>query len=150
MIINGENDINSLNKYLEGIYMAIDTFEHYSKMAKEENTLSLLSDIQREYKSSACDIINRIIDLGGKSKEEASIFAKTAETLKSLKDKLMVKSDNELLTEAYKAIETGLKMGYKFLEENNLTSKSRELIERDLKKQNTLLDIFPSIIPLKK
>lgn len=150
MIIKAEDDINNLNKYLEGIYMAIDTFEHYTTMTKDPDTLSLLNDIKREFKSSACEIMNRIMDLGGKSREEVSLLGKTTGALKEIKDKLTVKSDNELLTEGYKSIETGLKMGYKFLEDNALTSKSREIIERDLKKQNTLLDIFPSMIPLKK
>lgn len=149
-MVEVDKDIKNLNKYLEGVYMAINTFDHYTSMAKEEKTLSLLKDIELQFKSSAVDIINRIIDLGGKSKDEASLIGKVSETFISIKDKIMVQNDDALLTEAYKSIETGLKMGNKFLNENELTTKSREIVVQDLKKQNALLDTFPSKIPLKK
>lgn len=150
VLVEVDKDIKNLNKYLEGIYMAIHTFEHYISMAKEEKNLSLLKDIELQFKSSAVDIINRIIDLGGKSKDEASLIGKVSETFINIKDKIMVQNDDQLLTEAYKSIETGLKMGNKFLNENELTTKSREIVVQDLKKQNALLDTFPSKIPLKK
>ena len=150
VLVEVDKDIKNLNKYLEGIYMAINTFEHYVSMAKEEKNLSLLKDIELQFKSSAVDIINRIIDLGGKSKDEASLIGKVSETFINIKDKIMVQNDDQLLTEAYKYIETGLKMGNKFLNENELTTKSREIVVQDLKKQNALLDTFPAKIPLKK
>lgn len=149
-MVTAENDIKSLNKYLEGIYMAIDSFEHYVSMAKSSENESLLNDIKIQYKSSASEVINKIMDLGGKSKDEASLLGKFSETFLNIKDKITIQNDEQLLSEAYKSIETGLKMGNKFLNENELTTSSRELIANDLKKQNALLDIFPSKIPLKK
>ena len=142
VLVEVDKDIKNLNKYLEGIYMAINTFEHYVSMAKEEKNLSLLKDIELQFKSSAVDIINRIIDLGGKSKDEASLIGKVSETFINIKDKIMVQNDDQLLTEAYKYIETGLKMGNKFLNENHIQGKTNSMIRLGLFYNNFLVSVM--------
>lgn len=142
--------VDSLNKYLQGVYMAIDTFNHYLSMAEEEDTKKVILNIYMYYKESAILVIDRICDLNGQNQDDTGFIGKVTEVFTNIKDKLTVKCDDNLLTEAYKSIETGLQMGHKFINENNLDPISRELVLKDLKNQDALLDTFPKRIPYKK
>lgn len=150
MAEENKNIVDALNKYLQGVYMAIDTFNHYLSLAEEDETKKVLMNIYMYYKESAILVIDRITDLNGENKEDTGFIGKATEVFTNIKDSFTIKGDDNLMTTAYNSVQTGIQMGNKFLDENTLDPISKRLILTDLKNQDELLNTFPTRIPYKK
>lgn len=136
-------DTEQLNKYLEGIYMGIETFKDFEKKCNNESSLkALVGETKNIYHNHAAVIGNRIRDLGGDPPKSLGIGGKITETFGEMKN-LFVTGEDEIREAAYKAAKTGVEMEEKFLRDNsNLDNETKTLIEGTIKEDKDQLTKF--------
>lgn len=134
---------DSLNEFLEGLYMGIESFKSFEKKSKPETSIhALIHETSSMYHNQAALISDRIHDLGGEPKKSLSLMGRVAETMSEVKD-IFVTNEDEIRNKAYTAAKKGIDMEEKFLKEHpDLDDESRTLIMGIIKESNMQLKKF--------
>ena len=124
MIDNNEN-IQSLNKLLQGEYMAVESFNNFISKLEDENVKQTFKEVQKQHRENIDKLASYIQDLGGRAEENLGMKG----IMGDIKINIDIGShaDNAKIIE--KAIEgetKGVNMAEKVLR-GNLDEKSRDI-----------------------
>lgn len=117
--------IKSLNKLLQGEYMAVESFNNFISKLEDENIKDVFQDIQKQHRDNIDKLAIYIQDIGGKPEENLGIKGKMAD----IKINMNLDSKSDIKEVVGKAIEgetLGVNMAEKVLR-GKLDDRSREL-----------------------
>lgn len=136
-------DEESLNEYLQGIYMGIESFKGFENKCKNEDSLkSLVSETKSMYHNHAAIISDRISDLGGDPPKSLSIGEKMAGKMSGIKD-IFINTEEEIRDKAIETMKMGIDLEEKFIQSHpNIDEKSKILMKRTVKEDKDQLKKF--------
>src|SRR5690625_3850715 len=76
--------VKELNTFLEGNYMAIQTYDKYINHVEDVRLKKILQEIQQDHKKHAMVIAERIQNLGGMPAKDAGLKGNMAQMMKNL------------------------------------------------------------------
>jgi bacterioferritin len=123
-----KKNINELNAYLKGEYMAIDSYEQFIEKVQDNKLKAQFQNIQQDHKRHAIKVAQRIQNLGGRPTGGVGFTGKVAEAVSSVK--YMGKDDSFLLHQAFNGENKGIQMAEEIVK-GDLDKHSAELV-RDL------------------
>lgn len=139
---NKDEMIKSLNKLLQGEYMAIESFNNFISRLKDENTKATFQDIQKQHRKNTEILANYIQDVGGRPDENLGIKGKMGDFMLNLE--LGSSIDYDVIKKAIDGETQGVNMAEKVLR-GNLDTKSRdvagEILQRDRKSIEKLKEL---------
>lgn len=143
MIDNNEN-IQSLNKLLQGEYMAVESFNNFISKLEDENVKQTFKEVQKQHRENIDKLASYIQDLGGRAEENLGMKG----IMGDIKINIDIGShaDNAKIIE--KAIEgetKGVNMAEKVLR-GNLDEKSRDIAGEILHKDRKSIEKLKSLL----
>lgn len=121
--------VNELNTFLEGNYMAIQTYDKYINHVEDARLKKILQEIQQDHKKHAMVIAERIQNLGGMPAKDAGLKGNMAQMMKNLQG--TTKDDPSIIKDALVGEERGIKMSQELLE-GDLDPESLRIVEEVL------------------
>lgn len=106
----------SIDNFIKGIYMGIDTFSYLSSKCEESSLKALLDETLTMYEGHKSTLKNKLSQLNVCSSDNSGIIGKITETAFEMKN-IFTDTPDEIKSEAKKSLETGIKMSKKFLSE---------------------------------
>lgn len=100
------NDIKELNMALKGEHMAIESFDHFIKDAKDESAKKSLMDMQQKHQFHAMQLSERIQQLGGDPVNTSGVLGVITEVKHKLTPKKYI--DNNIIKSAIQGEEIGI------------------------------------------
>ena len=134
-----EKVIKELNKFLEGNYMAIHTYDQYIHHTGDQKVKKLLQNIQQNHKQHAAMIVKRIQDLGGIPAHDVDVKGKMIELISKLKE--TTKDTNSILKDAAIGESRGIQTSKNLLD-GDLDSESLHLVKIILKRNQQHVDLL--------
>lgn len=116
----------SIDNFMKGIYMGIDTFSYLSSKCEESSLKALLDETLAMYESHKSALKNRLKDLNICSSDNSGVIGKMTKTVFEMKN-IFTDTPEKIKLEARKALETGINMSKKFLSEYD-TSDNETLL----------------------
>ena len=111
---NNTELINLLNDFLVGIDMGTDTFRSYEEKLESEDLKNEFKKILSTFASQKEIVVSQINKLGGEVDESLDIGQEIGSLFSKLKDALIT-DDEEVLKNAVKAMDMGVKQGNKVI-----------------------------------
>jgi bacterioferritin len=127
---NTMTNVKELNAFLKGEYMAVDSYEHFIRIASSKDVKNLLQDIQNDHKDHAIAVSDRINVLGGEPVTGVGISGKAAELFSNLKH-MNHNQDMDILKEALSGESKGIEMAEEIVK-GDLDFQSAALISNIL------------------
>ena len=132
---NNTETIKALNEFLQGEYMAIESFNNFISKIEDENVENCLKEVQDQHRENIKTLANYIQDIGGQPHENIGIKGKMAEVMLNMD--LGSKVDTaEVIEKAIEGETRGVNMAEKVLR-GKLDDKSRniagEILQNDRK-----------------
>lgn len=121
--------VKELNTFLEGNYMAIQTYDKYINHVEDARLKKILQEIQQDHKKHAMVIAERIQNLGGMPAKDAGLKGNMAQMMKNLQG--TTKDDPSIIKDALVGEERGIKMSQELLE-GDLDPESLRIVEEVL------------------
>lgn len=124
MIDNNEN-IQSLNKLLQGEYMAVESFNNFISKLEDETVKQTFKEVQKQHRENIDKLASYIQDIGGRAEENLGMKG----IMGDIKINMDLGSDADKAEIIEKAIEgetKGVNMAEKVLR-GNLDEKSRDI-----------------------
>ena len=136
-------DTESLNEYLQGIYMGIESFKGFENKCNVEDSLkALVSETNSMYHNHAAIISDRIMDLGGDPPKSLSMAGKMAEKMSEVKN-IFVNTEEEIRDKAIESMKMGIDLEEKFLQNHpDIDGESKTLIQGTIKEDKDQLQKF--------
>ena len=122
---NNKDIINEMNKFLKGIYMGIISLKDYYEKAHAMPIKKDIESIINSFKGHEEAIIRKIQQLGGEPTDSIGLTGLMGEVFQKIK-LIPADEDKEIVQQAVKAMEMGMKNANKFLKEH-------DYFENDLK-----------------
>ena len=110
--------INEMNKFLKGIYMGIISFKDYYEKAHAMPIKKDIESIINSFKGHEEAVIRNIQELGGDPTDSIGLTGLMGEVFQKIK-LIPADEDREVVQQAVKAIEMGIKNANKFLQEHD-------------------------------
>ncbi len=127
---NKDEKIKSLNKLLQGEYMAIESFNNFINRVEDEETKTTFQDIQKQHRKNAEILAGYIQNAGGRAKENLGLKGRIGDI--RLNMELGSSIDYEVVKKAIDGETKGINMAEKVLR-GNLDDASRNLAGEVLK-----------------
>ena len=127
---NKDEKIKSLNKLLQGEYMAIESFNNFINRIKDENTKTTFQDVQKQHRKNAETLANYIQNMGGRAEENLGLKGIFGDI--RLNMELGSSIDYDVVKKAIDGETKGVNMAEKVLR-GNLDDDSRNLAGEVLK-----------------
>lgn len=118
--------IKYLNKFLEGNYMAIHTYENYIKDIHDEKIKQLFQKIQQDHKNHAMKVAERIQNLGGVATHDVGIEGKMVEIVQNITGG--TKDLQTIIKDAISGEQRGIEKS-KEIVDGNLDEESLQLVK---------------------
>ena len=112
-----------MNKFLKGVHMGGTTFKDYLEKAQSYELKEALLEIIESFKRHEEAITKRINQMGGDAADSVEIMGMMGKFFKKVK-LIPVDFDKEVIENAVKAMEMGIKNGNKFIDENQNLEES--------------------------
>ena len=125
---NNTELINLLNDFLVGIDMGTDTFRSYEEKLESEDLKNEFKKILSTFASQKEIVVSQINKLGGEVDESLDIGQEIGSLFSKLKDALIT-DDEEVLKNAVKAMDMGVKQGNKVIGKIEESDANRTIIE---------------------
>ena len=125
---NNTELINLLNDFLVGIDMGTDTFRSYEEKLESEDLKNEFKKILSTFASQKEIVVSQINKLGGEVDESLDIGQEIGSLFSKLKDALIT-DDEEVLKNAVKAMDMGVKQGNKVIGKIEASDANRTIIE---------------------
>jgi hypothetical protein len=125
-----DEKIKSLNKLLQGEYMAIESFNNFINRIKEEDTKTTFQGVQRQHRKNAETLANYIQNSGGRAEENLGLKGIFGDIMLNME--LGSSIDYEVVKKAIEGEIKGVNMAEKVLR-GNLDDDSRNLAGEVLK-----------------
>lgn len=135
--------IKSLNKLLQGEYMAVQSFNNFISRIEDDKVKNSFKDIQSQHRENINKLVSYIQDIGGKPEENLGMMGIMGEV--KLNIDLGLKEDTlGIIDKAIEGETKGVNMAEKILR-GNLDDKSRvitgEILEKDRESIEKLKDL---------
>jgi rubrerythrin len=125
--------IKSLNRLLQGEYMAVESFNTFISKVEDENVKKAFQKVQRQHRQNIETLAGYIQDIGGQPHENLGLKGKMADMKVSMDFGLKAGAE-EIIKKAVEGETQGVNMAEKVLR-GNLDDKSRdiagEILHRD-------------------
>jgi len=143
-VIDNNENIQSLNKLLQGEYMAVESFNNFISKLEDENVKQTFKEVQKQHRENIDKLASYIQDLGGRAEENLGMKG----IMGDIKINIDIGShaDNAKIIE--KAIEgetKGVNMAEKVLR-GNLDEKSRDIAGEILHKDRKSIEKLKSLL----
>jgi len=125
--------IESLNRLLQGEYMAVESFNNFIYKLEDEKVKQSFQEVQKQHRENIGKLAGYIQDIGGQPNENLGIKGKMGE-IKLNMDLGSGTDANEIIKKAIEGETKGVNMAEKVLR-GNLDDRSRgiagEILEKD-------------------
>lgn len=121
---NKDEKIKSLNKLLQGEYMAIESFNNFINRIEDEETKTTFQMVQKQHRKNADTLASYIQNVGGRAKENLGLKGRIGDI--RLNMELGSSIDYEVVKKAIEGETKGINMAEKVLR-GNLDDASRNL-----------------------
>ncbi len=138
-----EKVIKELNKFLEGNYMAIHTYDQYIHHMSDPKIKKLLQNIQQNHKQHASIIAERIQNLGGIPANDIGIKGKMIYMISNIKGS--TKDTISILKDASVGESRGIQTSKELLE-GDLDPESQKLVQNILEKDLQHIELMNTYI----
>lgn len=146
MVDNADNKetIKSLNKLLQGEYMAVESFNIFISKVEDDNVKKTFQEIQKQHRENIDTLANYIQNIGGRPQENLGMKGMMADIKVNMEFGL--KTDTaEIITKAVEGETRGVNMAEKVLR-GNLDNKSRDIAGEILHKDRSSIDKLNSLM----
>lgn len=134
---NKQEAIKSLNKLLQGEYMAIESFNNFISRVKNENIKAAFQDIQKQHRDNTSVLAKYIQNMGGKPEENLGLKGIMGNI--KLNMELGSSMDYDIVKKAIEGETKGVNMAEKVLR-GNLDNESRNIAGDILKNDRELIN----------
>jgi bacterioferritin len=142
-VVDNKETIESLNKLLQGEYMAVEGFNTFIYRIEDEEIKKVFQEIQEQHRQNINKLANYIQNIGGRPHENLGMKGKMADI--NVNMDLGFKTDTaEIIKKAVEAETKGVNMAEKVLR-GNLDDKSRDLAGEILHKDRSSIDKLNSL-----
>ncbi|GIN19725.1 MAG TPA: DUF2383 domain-containing protein [Bacillus bacterium] len=138
-----EKVIKKLNKFLEGNYMAIHTYDQYIHHMSDPKIKKLLQNIQQSHKQHASIIAERIQNLGGIPANDLGMKGKMIHMISNIKGP--TKDAISILKDASVGESRGIQTSKELLE-GDLDPESQRLVQNILDKDQQHIELINTYI----
>jgi uncharacterized protein (TIGR02284 family) len=124
-VIDNNENIQSLNKLLQGEYMAVESFNNFISKLEDENVKQTFKEVQKQHRENIDKLASYIQDIGGRAEENLGMKG----IMGDIKINIDIGFDADKVEIIEKAIEgetKGVNMAEKVLR-GNLDEKSRDI-----------------------
>lgn len=138
-----KTSISELNAILKGEYMAIDSYGKYIDNISDANAKSELQKIQKEHKTQAIALAERVQNLGGSPTKNVGVLGKVAETISDITDMAKNKPSSYI-----KKALNGENQGIQLVDEmikGDLDGYSKDLVNSMLNQDKTHVNILTGL-----
>lgn len=118
--------VKYLNKFLEGNYMAIHTYENYIKHIDNEEIKHIFQKIQQDHKNHAMKVAERIQNLGGVATHDVGLQGKMVEIVQNITGG--TKQLHSIIKDAIAGERRGIEKSKEIVDEN-LDEESLQLVK---------------------
>lgn len=136
--------IESLNKLLQGEYMAVESFNNFISRLEDENAKKTLQETQKQHRENIDKLASYIQDIGGQPDENLGVKGKMGDI--KLNMNLGSSADSsEIIEKAIEGETQGVNMAEKVLR-GNLDEISRDIAGEILHKDRKSIDKLKSLL----
>lgn len=121
---NKEELVKSLNKLLQGEYMAIESFNNFINRLKDESIKTTFQDVQKQHRNNTGILANYIQNIGGRPEENLGLKGIMGNIMLNME--LGSSVDYEVIKKAIEGETKGVNMAEKVLR-GNLDNESRNV-----------------------
>lgn len=121
---NKEELVKSLNKLLQGEYMAIESFNNFINRLKDESIKTTFQDVQKQHRNNTGILANYIQNIGGRPEENLGLKGIMGNIMLNME--LGSSVDYEVIKKAIEWETKGVNMAEKVLR-GNLDNESRNV-----------------------
>lgn len=137
MVTNAET-INSLNRLLQGEYMAVESFNNFIAKLDDEEVKQQFQEIQQQHRDNINTLATYIQNIGGRPEENLGLKG-TMGQMKLSMDLGRKTGAAELIAKAIEGETQGVNMAEKILR-GNLDDKSRDIAGEILHKDRAAIE----------
>ncbi|WOD61811.1 PA2169 family four-helix-bundle protein [Niallia taxi] len=142
--MNTDQSIKTLNKFLQGQYMGIHSYEHFIQNLEDMSLKLSFTDILTDHTKNAHLISERITRLGGEPADSEGIIGKTESFIGNIFDP--DKGDEVIIKHAIKGENLyGIKMSEQLVRDK-LDDESMDLVHQILNNDREHVDFLKSLI----
>ncbi|MGG0737070.1 DUF2383 domain-containing protein [Niallia taxi] len=142
--MNTDQSIKTLNKFLQGQYMGIHSYEHFIQNLEDVSLKQSFTDILTDHTKNAQLISERISRLGGEPVDSEGIIGKTESIIGNVFDP--DKGDKVIIKHAIKGENLyGIKMSEQLVRDK-LDDESMDLVHQILNNDREHVDFLKSLI----
>ncbi|WP_285767079.1 DUF2383 domain-containing protein [Peribacillus sp. SI8-4] len=139
-----QQTIKTLNKFLEGIYMGVHSYEHFIKKLEHSSLQESFISIQKDQKDHAALISERIQHLGGTPVTSEGLIGKAEGAIGNLFERNH--TDEEIIKHAIKGENIyGIRMSEELVR-GKLDEESLGLVHKILDKDREHVDFLKSLL----
>jgi uncharacterized protein (TIGR02284 family) len=135
--------VKSLNRLLQGEYMAVESFNNFISRAKDENVKKAFQEVQKQHRQNIEILAGYIQDIGGQSRENLGMKGKMADVKVNMDLGLRADTD-EIIKKAVEGETQGVNMAEKVLR-GSLDDKSRDIAGEILHRDRRAIDELNSL-----
>lgn len=136
--------IKSLNSFLQGEYMAIESFNNFISRLEDETVKNTFQEIQEKHRENAKTLATYVQDAGGRPDENLGLKG-TMGDMKLNMDLGSSSDTNEIINKAIEGETRGVNMTEKVLR-GNLDDKSRDLAGEILQNDRKSIESLKSLL----
>jgi uncharacterized protein (TIGR02284 family) len=135
--------VKSLNRLLQGEYMAVESFNTFISRTKDENVKKIFQAVQKQHRKNIEKLAGYIQDIGCRPHENLGIKGKMADMKVNIDLGLRGDTD-EIIKKAVEGETQGVNMAEKVLR-GSLDDKSRDIAGEILHKDRRSIDELNSL-----
>ncbi|RVT58011.1 DUF2383 domain-containing protein [Niallia taxi] len=142
--VNTDQSVKTLNKFLQGQFMGIHSYEHFIQNLEDMSLKQSFTDILTDHTKNAQLISERISKLGGESVDSEGLIGKTESFIGNIIDP--DKGDEVIIKHAIKGENLyGIKMSEQLVRDK-LDDESMNLVHQVLNNDREHVDFLKSLI----
>ncbi len=139
-----EKTIEALNQFLQGEYMAVESFNNFISRLEDENAKQTFQEVQKQHRENIDKLASYIQDIGGKPDENLGMKGKMGEM--KLNMDLGSRTDaNEIIKKAIEGETKGVNMAEKVLR-GDLDERSRDIAGEILHKDRKSIEKIKKLL----
>lgn len=141
---HNQETIQSLNRLLQGEYMAVESFNNFISKLADENVKQTFQEVQKQHRENIGKLAGYIQEIGGRPEENLGMKG----FMGDMKINMDLGSDAttaEIIAKAIEGETPGVNMAEKVLR-GNLDEKSRDIAGEILHKDRKSIDMLKSLL----
>jgi len=143
-VTENNETIQSLNKLLQGEYMAVESFNNFISRIEDEDVKQTFKEVQKQHRENIDKLASYIQDIGGRAEENLGMKGIMGEIKLNI-DIGFNADKEEIIKKAIEGETKGVNMAEKVLR-GNLDEKSRDIAGEILHKDRMSVDKLKSLL----